>query len=290
MSKSPDTAIIILNWNGWQHTLQCIESLEFLLKQGLASVWICDNGSDDDSWLQLQQAFGKKNQIHLLQTGKNLGFAAGMNHGIRAALLDPTIVYVWLLNNDTWLETDALSPLKACAKAQPQIGLWGSQMYNAKGELQSASGYRYNPWLTTIKALKKPTQRPSYIDGAALFIPRHSLETIGLLTEDYFLFYEELDYSQRLHQMGYQLACCSDSHVFHQGSASLGGDAIAKRLQRQYYENRNTLLFSVRFYPYRLWFILPWRLLVKLLLLGWRGEWDLYPALLRAYKDFFWRK
>ncbi len=297
MNKGIDTAVIVLNWQGWQHTLRCVESLNELLSQSSMRLLVCDNGSQDESWEKLdnelvKQGFSYNNsentpaQIQLLQTGANLGFAGGMNYAIRHALKDPKIDYVWLLNNDTWLDEDALSPLKQAAQDRPDVGLWGSAMYDAQGQLQSLSGYHYNPWLTRIKALKTPAQ-PSYVDGAALFIPRVALDKIGLLTEAYFLFYEELDYSERLKQVGLKVATCPKSRVYHQGSASLGGESLKKRTQRQYYENHSTLLFSAKFYPWRLWFILPWRLSVKLLLLALRREWDLYPALWQAYKDFF---
>src|SRR5664279_2479168 len=98
------TYIILLNWNGWQDTIACVESCRKLSYPNFR-ILIVDNGSTDNSEAILRERLP---DIELLQTGANLGFAGGNNVGIRHALAQGAD-YVWLLNNDTVVDAEALS-------------------------------------------------------------------------------------------------------------------------------------------------------------------------------------
>ncbi len=312
--------IIVLNWNGWRHTLSCLDSLHTLLNTPSIRLIVCDNGSDDDSWRHLsvwleQHLDAEQYAIYahsppetlipttvtLLQTGKNLGFAGGMNVGLRHALGYFDCDYVWLLNNDLEVDAQALLALQACSQAQPQWGMIGSTIMETDNRqtVQCAGGCRYYPWLTVFRnrgqgltlpqALALPECRLDYAQGAALWLKVEAIKNVGVLNEEYFLFYEELDYAQRLRRAGYEIGWCRHSRVYHQGSATIGAHSQDRpRLQQaHYYENLSTLKYSRNYYPYRLWLILPLRLGLKMLALLLRRQFFLLPLLFKAYKDFF---
>jgi len=318
--KQKHIAIIILNWQTWKATLACLQSLTQLKTTAVVSVIVCDNGSENQSFVYiadwLVQHFTENQfKIHsqpvleqedqyqcvLIQTGHNLGFAGGMNVGVRYALAQQRFDYIWLLNNDTQVEMEALDALHHYAAQQQQLGLIGSTVLEAAQPniVQCAGGCRYYPWVTVFKnvyagytrqQLKQlPTPKLDYIYGASLFIPVSVIEKVGLLNETYFLFYEELDYCQRLKKAGYHIGWCRDSIIYHQGSASIGPvkQNIRTKLQKaNYYENLSTLKYTANFYPWRLPIVMGLRFGLKALALLLRRDFDLFPPLFAAYKTF----
>lgn len=300
-------AIVVLNWNGWEETQLCIRSLLPILNENVQLI-ICDNCSSDDSWRYLQ-AFENNQFTTLIQTGSNKGFAGGMNVGIKYALeyLNPD--FVWLLNNDVQIYPDALEKLLISANRKKNIGMWGSTLLENDGKMQCAGGCGYSPYLTWIHPILKGKTLEEmerileeleifdpeeiildYIAGAALFIRREVIEKIGLLNEEYFLFYEELDYTQRLKKANFNIAWCKESVVIHKGSASVGNvknNDKNKIKNANYYENLSTLKYSRNFYPKTFWFIFINRFILKSLALIITGRWYLFAPLLKAYRDYF---
>jgi len=313
-------ACVVLNWRGWRDTVRCLDSLWPAVQSGAAALVVCDNGSGDESWAQLQ-AWAQQHwaaaelslltqpdlaatatPFTLMQTGANLGFAGGMNVGLRHALRVLQPDYLWLLNNDVEVAPDALSALLACADADPRLALLGSTVLDAqqRDRVQCAGGCRYYPLLTVFRpvwaghtlsaVLAQPhPPRLDYVYGAALFLRASAVRQVGELNEEYFLFYEELDYCQRLKQADYQIAWCREALVYHQGSASIGrpGQAARERIVfANYYENLSTLKYSRRFYPRRFWLIFMLRFSLKSLALLLTGRFYLFAPLWAAYRDF----
>ena len=317
--SSPSIAIIVLNWQGWRHTQRCLESL---LQLDLPyRLIVCDNDSQDDSIEQIQAWAAQHDldrhdlqageieeasnrQFTLIATGGNLGFAGGNNVGIRYALRDPALRYIWLLNNDTMVEPQALLALYQYAEAHPRQALIGSTLlelddFDQRSEqvVQCAGGCRYWPLLTRFQAngagielnalYRTKLPRLDYVAGAAMFLRIEAINKTGLLEENYFLFYEELDYTQRLKQQGYDIGWCAESLVYHQGSGTVGTKSRDQLKRANYYENLSTLKYSYRFH--RQWFVLIWlnRLVLKAIFLTIRRQWFLFPALSKAYWDFY---
>ena len=104
----PKVYIVILNWNGWQDTLECLASVVKLNYQNYQVV-VVDNGSTDGSvgrikeWIASQRAA----RALLVETGKNLGYAGGNNAGLRYGLARGDLAYAWVLNNDTTVDPNA---------------------------------------------------------------------------------------------------------------------------------------------------------------------------------------
>jgi GT2 family glycosyltransferase len=295
-------AIVILNWNGWKETQLCIDSLLPILNENTHLI-ICDNDSSDDSWEHLQ-SFLNQSFITLLRNDKNKGFAGGMNVGINYALENLHPDFVWLLNNDVQIYPDALEKLLISADKRKNIGMWGSTLLENDGKTQCAGGCKYYPFLTifkpilagkTLNEINEKEIDPDkikldYIAGAALFIRTEAIKKIGLLNEEYFLFYEELDYTQRLKKANFNIAWCKESVVIHKGSASVGNvreNNKEKIKNANYYENLSTLKYSKNFYPKTFWLIFINRFILKSLALIITGRWYLFAPLFKAYRDYF---
>ncbi|MCX7596938.1 MAG: glycosyltransferase family 2 protein, partial [Fischerella sp.] len=133
--------VILLNWNGWQDTVKCIVSLKGLSYPNYEIV-VLDNASTNDSVEQIRAAHP---DVTLIETGANLGFAGGNNVGIRYAL-EHGAEYIWLLNNDTIVDANALSAMVTKAESDPKIGLVGSVLYymNNPGSVQAWGGGTVN--------------------------------------------------------------------------------------------------------------------------------------------------
>lgn len=288
-------AAIVLNWNGCRDTLACLSSV-FDLDYPALKVIVCDNGSTDGSLDAFEQWAATRPQpsgpghrpiccirtdraalegsafdsvvfqtanLVLIANGVNLGFAAGNNVGIRAALEYSDVDFVWLLNNDTVVDPHALTELTARMVSTRGCGICGSALvsHHAPDTLQAVAGV-YNRWLARTSQLAhgaradtafdddEMTRAADFAVGASMLISRALLEDVGLLSEDYFLYFEELDLITRARGR-YRFACATRSRVTHKWGASINpletgrSSAVA-----DYYFTRSRLLFSKRFYPY----------------------------------------
>ena len=145
--------IILVNWNGINDTLACLDSL-LKLNCDNFSIVVCDNGSSDNSSLKIQEWFcsleneqrnkcnlhkvsekqldkkfdkNKNLNIYFIDIGKNLGFSGGNNVGIKFSLSQGDMDYVWLLNNDTVVDSNSLSIMKSAFSRNENIGICGSK-------------------------------------------------------------------------------------------------------------------------------------------------------------------
>lgn len=284
------TYIVILNWNGWKDTLRCLESAFALPHQDFGIV-VCDNGSTDESlerilaWARGDATSGSQDlsrvpfaclsrteaestapspaRLSVIANGANLGFAGGNNVGIRHALQDPECRYVWVLNNDTVLHAEALSALVDHCERHPDVGLCGSQVrdFEVRTRVQSFGG-RLDRWFCTTHhyfcgndASTVPDEPPpiDYVPGSSTLATRPFLEQVGLMSEDYFLYFEEVDWAERA-KGKFRLAVCARSIVYHVGGASIGtpGDRGERGIRSEYYLIRGRALFARKFYRARL--------------------------------------
>src|SRR5699024_6413658 len=117
----PDVFIIVLNWNGWKDTNECIRSLEKLDYPNFHII-VVDNASTDDSVNKIQVQYPG---VFILRTAENKGYAGGNNEGIRYAMANGAD-YIWILNNDTVVELGALWPLVEKMEKNSKIGICGS--------------------------------------------------------------------------------------------------------------------------------------------------------------------
>ncbi len=254
----PNVTILILNWNGAPDTVACLDSLKKLAYPNFRVI-VLDNASTDNSWALFANYPTPNYPVIFLKTDANLGFGGGNNVGIKRALAEGTD-YVFLLNNDTVLAPDALAKMVDAAEADPQIGLVGALMLTTDEPTRIwFCGGRFN-WLRT-RGFHPRYGEPyregmfpehpidvDYITGGALLVKRRVFEEIGLLPEDYFLYYEDADFNARAAAVGWRRIVVPTANVWHKGSAS----AKAGSPSYQYYHLRNGLMFSWRNGPSRL--------------------------------------
>jgi len=256
--------IVVLNWKGATDTIACIKTLFGLVGVDFRII-ICDNASPDDSYTQIRDwlieeknrdagymqgrslveldkisaeshfVSENKDAVFLVQTGTNLGYAGGNNVGIRLALNQEDMQYVWILNNDTEVEPNSLLELVKRCKKDPGIGICGSRLvyYHDRSKLQGLGGL-YNPWLCTTRHYAafadsdmvfdddRVASEIDYVIGASMLLTRPLLEQVGLLCEDYFLYYEELDICLRAKE-NFRIGVASNSVIYHKEGASTGG-------------------------------------------------------------------
>ena len=217
----PRVYIVVLNWNGWRDTLTCLASLGRLTYPSYQVV-VVDNGSTDESVHRIRDAYP---HVVLLETGRNLGFSGGNNVGIRYAL-ERGADYLWLLNNDTKADPHALTAMVEVAERDPKIGAVGSVLYymDQPERVQAWGGGRVNMWWGVARHFTTPVpaERIHYITGASLLIRREGLEEVGLLDEEFFMYWEDADLGFRLRKAGWKLAVASNARVWHKETASLG--------------------------------------------------------------------
>lgn len=221
--RDPKVTCIVLNWNGWKHTIECLAALKRCCYSELRIV-VVDNGSTDDSISRICDSFP---DVTILKSDKNLGFAGGNNVGIRHAL-DQGAEYVWLLNNDTEPAPDALCVLVAKALTDAKIGAIGSICYyaDAPSTVQAWAGSRVNLWTGHSRLSTRPQEDQWFdaLNGASLLISRAAIKAVGLLDADFFLYWEDTEFSLRLRKAGWRIAAARDSQVLHKVNASTAGN------------------------------------------------------------------
>lgn len=228
------TAVILLNWNGADDTVMCLDSLAKV--RGDFFTVIVDNGSSDDSVKRLRQyKDGSPLDIRLLELDRNYGFAGGNNRGVRFASADNPDAYM-LLNNDTEVTPDFLERLEGFVSAHkeysiltPRINYFydKSIIWNCGGILRLGfRKYKY-AGCSEDKVKGKYFLPISFVTGCALFCLPCVLEPDGsLLTERFFFGEEDFDFSMRMGKRGLKMACVMDSVIYHKvGSA---GNMMAK--------------------------------------------------------------
>jgi GT2 family glycosyltransferase len=217
----PYVCVVLLNWNGWPNTSICLCSLEKLQYEN-RKVIVVDNGSTDDSVSRIGNEFP---WVEVIKTGENLGFAGGCNVGILRALAAGA-KYVWLLNNDTRVDSLALDAMVNKAESDPKIGAVGSLIYfmEEKERVQAWGGGHVNFLLGRARHFLDPVEdsRLDYIAGTSLLIRRDALESVGLLDEGFFFFWEDTDLGFRLRRLGWRLAVAGDSQIWHKQNATIG--------------------------------------------------------------------
>lgn len=225
MSSKPKVTCIVLNWNGWRDTVECLSALKECTYPEL-SVVVVDNGSSDNSVAEIKAAHP---DVVLLESKTNLGFAGGNNIGIRYALAQGA-EYVWLLNNDTKPDAEALSALVTKALSDKRIGAVSSICYyaDAPTKVQAWAGSRVNLWIgySQLATQPRPDEWFSALNGTSMLITREALESAGLLDENFFLYWEDTEYCMRLRKMSWRIAAAADSKVLHKVNASTGGNKL----------------------------------------------------------------
>lgn len=256
-------AIVILNWNGKENTLDCLKSIENIDKEGIdLEIIVVDNASTDDSVSSFKKSFLN---IKIIKNPENFGFAKGNNIGIKKALEDKAD-FVMLLNNDTILEKKCLQKLLEAVKNYPQYSIFAPKIYFEKNFEFHKSRYKNsekgkviwyaggimdwdNLYGRHLGVDKVDTgqfdkeEETEFATGAAMFVKKEVFEKIGLLDKKYFLYYEDTDFCVRAKKAGFKILFTPKAVLWHKNA---GSSASGSSLQ-DYYITRNRLIFGFKY-------------------------------------------
>ncbi len=243
----PKVGIVILNWNGYVDTVECLESLRAITYPSYEII-VIDNGSSGNDVQLLEEKFG--GSIQLLANPENLGFAGGCNVGIHQAL-NAGSDYVLLLNNDIVVDSAFLEEMVRGAESLAGSAAFCPKIYfYGQPNVICSTGGRVFPWTGRARQIGRgeedrgqydePEER-DYADGACMLIRRDALEKVGLLDEEYFAYWEETDWCERARSMGFECYYLPAARVWHKTARSQKPDS------RYYYLfRRNALLFLAK--------------------------------------------
>ncbi len=258
----PDPAVtaVVINWNGIPVIEACLASLLDSTYERL-SVLVVDNASEDDSVSVIRERYPA---VRIESTGRNLGYAGGANHGLRAARASGA-AYVLLMNNDVEIAPDAVGELVRAAEEHPDAMLLGPKIYyfDRPDVIWSAGGV-VSFWTGNIRHLGIREQdhgqfdelrEVDYLTGCAVLLPARTLETVGELDETYYMYNEDTDWSTRVIRSGGKVLYVPSARLWHKVSSSSGGGLTSYKI---YHRIRSTLAYFRRYAAWYQWFgILP---------------------------------
>lgn len=215
----PKIFVLILNYQGRDTLADCIRSVLQSDCQNLEIV-VVDNASKDGSFEYARANFPR---LHFIGSTQNRGFAAGNNLGIRFAV-EKGADYVFLLNNDAFVERNTLAIMLKEAKKQATPSVMSPVIM--KGNKDSSQVWFCGgaiDWKHMRCVHMNPQMKPGgdavydtqYVTGCAMLIPKEIIRSVGLLDEKYFLYYEDADYCVRAKKAGFGIKVCPSAHVYH---------------------------------------------------------------------------
>jgi len=228
MSPNKKLAIIIVNWKQYDLTKKCLLSIN-KTKFNNYKIILVDNESSEK---KLNVFLNDFNNLKVIQNKLNLGFGVANNQAITYAL-DKNYDYVMLLNNDTEVDQNFISPLISCIENNNSIG--GVQPlimnYNKRDLIWSAGGYinKFFGNTTTNKSLEKKLNL-DWITGCCMLLKTEVIKKTKLLDENFFAYYEDVDWSLRIKNLGYSLQLVKTSLIYHHGSISSNNSTSEGRL------------------------------------------------------------
>lgn len=243
-SPAPFVSVVIPNWNGAVHLPTCLSSLR-RQTYGSFEVIVVDNGSEDDSLALLAREYP---DVRVVALARNLGFAGGVNAGIRQAQGE----IIALLNNDTETDPCWVEEMVAAFQRHPEAGMVASKilLFERRDTLHSAGDFYRQDGIPGNRGVWQQDSPEFNVEepvfgpcGAAAGYRREMLDDVGLFEERLFAFVEDVDLAWRGQAAGWRCIYAPRSLVYHRLSAT-GGGVLAS-----YYNGRNCLIVLARNYP-----------------------------------------
>ena len=281
-------SIITVNYNQHQVTEALLQSVFGTNTYPDIELIVVDNGSKTDPVPRWRELFP---DVHFIRSEENRGFAGGNNIGIQHATGD----YLFLVNNDTEFTTGLIQILVNVLDDNPAIGIISPKIkyYDQPELLQYAGFTAMNYFTLRNKCIGQfATDNPAFDDltgptgfahGAAMMLRKEVTVKAGLMAENFFLYYEEMDWCERIKRAGYEVWTCTRATIYHKESVSVGKTSPLK----EYFMNRNRLLFMRKnggvihkavFYFYFSLVVIPRNFLRYVM----HGRFEYIPIFLRA--------
>ncbi len=246
MITRPQISFITVCFNGFKDTCELLDSLITHIHSVTYEIIVVDNASRENEALRIKELYPT---VITLKSKFNLGFSGGNNLGIKAAKGQ----YIFLINNDTYIESDEMIYLIELLENHPKIAAASPKIRFAFSpqNIQFAGFTKLSPITLRNKGIgygqsdngtfDTPHSIP-YLHGAAMIIKREVIHKVGLMPELFFLYYEEIDWSSSMTRAGYELWYEPRCTIFHKESQSTGQLSEL----RTYYLTRNRLLYARR--------------------------------------------
>ena len=250
MRTQPLISIITVNYNGLSLTVELLNSIRNLSYKNL-EVFVVDNASKESPQQYLMEHFP---EVKCICSDANLGFAGGNNLAARQAKGD----FIFYINNDAEITEGCLEKLVSLFEKRPKLGIVSPLICYFKESKGASNDLIQYAGMTQMNALTarnstigektrdigqyadaKPT---AYAHGAAMMVSRKAAEKVGLMFEDFFLYYEELDWCERIRKAGFEIFVEPSARIYHKESATVGASSTLKT----YYINRNRIYFMRR--------------------------------------------
>jgi len=237
---SPKILILIVTWNAIGEIEKCLNSIKNLINSDFKyDILVVDNKSSDGT-----REFLEKKSINLIKNNKNLGWGYAVNQGVKIAE-KKNFDWVFVLNPDTYLGNNSLVKLLDFAKTKESAKILapvvefqkkGKILYDLGGYL-TFFGRTYHKELESLDLISEA--EPHYVSGAAVLIETNLFKKIGYFKEDYFLYFEDVDFCLRAKKSGFAIFVVSESKAWHKLSSSVGFSSP----KNIYYNLRNNLKF-----------------------------------------------
>jgi hypothetical protein len=246
MTSATDLSIIILSFNARAHLERCLQSLHDTPPARRHEIIVVDNASSDGS----VAAARRWPQVRVIETGANVGFAAGNNVGIRASSGE----YLLLLNSDTVVPAGAVDALAAALDRDPGVAIVGPRLVDAQGRAELSAGRMVGPWNEFRQKMLMPARAeefsreehfPDWVSGACLLVRRNDAEAVGLLDERYFMYLEDVDFCAAIRARGRRVLFTPEVEVTHLRGGSRA--SVSESSTRAY--RRSQLAFYRKHHP-----------------------------------------
>lgn len=246
MKETPLVSIIALNFNQTDVTCAFLESTKKLKYSHFETI-VVDNASDVDPTEQIRQ--GNYPNVRLIISEENLGFTGGNNLGMRNARGE----FIFIVNNDTEVTPDLINLLLAPFYQDERIGVVSPKIkfYDHPNIIQYAGFQPMNPYTGRTETVGGRQEDDGRYDtpgetngahGAAMMVKKEVIETVGMFADNFFIYYEEWDWSTRIRRAGYKIYYQPRATIFHKESITMGKESAIKA----YYHTRNRILYMRR--------------------------------------------
>jgi len=238
-ASAPAVTIVVMTWENYAETADCLDSLRSVNYDNYRVV-VVDNGSEDDSVDRLRQEHG---WCEFVVNDENIGFARGNNVGISHAL-ETGADYVLLLNDDTLVQPDFLTPLVDAMERYDRVAVVGGVNLLPGTERIHNAGYIFHPWLAAKgELIREPISEDPYpvdfVQACSILLNPAFLDEVGCLNEKYFLGMEDVDLSWKARSNGWKVLVAPDSRIYHRV-----GETGSKSPFSIYHKTRNKLQFA----------------------------------------------
>jgi GT2 family glycosyltransferase len=252
-----DVTVVVVNYRTPQLVIQCLDSLSAQQSDGIrCKVLVVDNNSGDSSVEILSAGIiknGWAQWVSVMPLARNGGFAYGNNKALEKILSDPVVPeFIWLLNPDTTVKKDACHPLVKFLQENKEVGIAGSRLEDPDGTAQvsafrdsSVMGELLNAlrlgvfdrifirWLVAPAEIPSGSTKVDWVAGASMMMKSEMFRQVGLFDEEYFLYFEEVDFIVRAREKGWTCWYVPESRVVHLVGGASGISDTRKKAPRR---------------------------------------------------------